>query len=359
MKTLPRGQLAPLFSRPIGIGSRLTRGSLWIAFLTLMSVAQTKASAASNTGFLLVANKGNQTLNIIDPATGKLIASVEEHGATGHEVAASLDGQRAFVPIYGTGGVGGRGTDGSMMRVIDVARGEVIGTVDFGQGVRPHCVKVGQKTGLLYVTTELLQAVTIVDPTTLKVVGSVPTGRPESHMLAISRDERRGYTVNVGSGTVSVLDLENRKLITTIAVCADAQRIALSADEKHVFTADQKQPRIAVIDTATNQVASWITLPSIGFGSTTTPDGKWLIVTLASANKVAVVDLSAMKVTQTIDLPRAPQEALVRPDGGAIYVSCDAARQVAEIDPQTWTVKQLIPAGPTADGLAWAPTAQK
>ena len=40
---------------------------------------------------------------------------------------------------------------------------------------------------------------------------------PESHMLAITRDGRRGYTSNVGPGTVSVLDLEAQKFIAVNA----------------------------------------------------------------------------------------------------------------------------------------------
>ncbi|HEY9155133.1 MAG TPA: VCBS domain-containing protein, partial [Opitutaceae bacterium] len=263
---------------------------------------------------------------------------------------------RAYVPIYGSGGVGGKGTDGSLLRVIDIAGGEIVGTVDFGKGVRPHCVQVGSKTGRLYVTTELLEAISVIDPVSLKVIGTIPTGRPESHMIAISADEKRGYVVNVGSGTVSILDLEKRELVAVVPVSGECQRIALSTDGRWVFTADQTQPRIAIVDTEQQKVAGWIALPSTGFGTTTSPDGKWLIVTLAHANKLAIVDLAARKVVNTIDLPRSPQESVVRPDGGAVYVSCDSARQVAEIDPHTWTVRRLIQAGPVADGLAWAAT---
>ena len=43
---------------------------------------------------------------------------------------------------------------------------------------------------------------------TLKIVETIPTGQQESHMLAITHDGRRGYTSNVGAGTVSALDLE-------------------------------------------------------------------------------------------------------------------------------------------------------
>jgi len=334
--------------------ARLTLPQLCIAFLLMIAAPPFASAAPTASGRLLVANKGDHTLSVIDPESGKTLASVQENGITGHEVAASLDGTRAYVPIYGSGGVGGRGTDGTLLRVIDIARGEIVGTVDFGKGVRPHCVKVGARTGRLYVTTELLEAISVVDPDSLKVIGTIPTGRPESHMLALSSDEKRGYVVNVGSGTVSILDLENRKLVAVVPVSSDCQRIALSTDGQWVFTADQTQPRIAVVDTAKHVVADWIALPSVGFAVTTMPDGKSLIVVLSHANQIAIVDLVSRKVVKTVDLPRAPQEALVRPDGAAVYVSCDSAQQVAEIDPKSWAVRRLLQAGPVADGLAWA-----
>src|SRR5208283_2938571 len=81
-------------------------------------------------GLLLVANKGDHTLGIIDPVAGRQIATVAEDGITGHEVAASLDGKRAFVPIYGNAGVGRPGTDGRLLRVMDLVTRQVVGTVD-------------------------------------------------------------------------------------------------------------------------------------------------------------------------------------------------------------------------------------
>lgn len=282
-------------------------------------------------GMLLVANKGERALGIIDTSSGKQISSVAEGGITGHEVFASPDGRKAYVPIYGDSGVGKPGSDGRTMAVIDIKDGKLSATVDFGKGVRPHCPIMGPKDGLLYVTTELETAIAIIDPKTLKVVGSVPTGQPESHMLAITRDGLRGYTANVGPGTVSVLDLENRKTLAVIPISPQTQRIALSADEKQVFTSDQTQARLAVIGTATNKVEKWIALPESGYGTAATPDGKWLLVAIPKSNKVALVDLKASKVVRTIDVPKAPQEILVRPDGKVAYVSCDASGKVAAI----------------------------
>ena len=110
------------------------------------------------------------------------------------------------------------------------------------------------KNGLLYVTTELNRSVSIIDPATLKIIGSIPTNQDQSHMLVISRDGHRGYTTNVGPGTVSVLDLDARKTIAVIPVSGQIQRIALSVDGRKVFTSDQTKPQLAVIDTATNKV---------------------------------------------------------------------------------------------------------
>ncbi|HWE84728.1 MAG TPA: cytochrome D1 domain-containing protein [Terracidiphilus sp.] len=302
---------------------------------------------------LLVAQKGEASLGIIDPVAGKLIASVPERGFTAHEVAASPDGRLAYVPIYGNSGVGQPGTDGHEMIVVDVASQKIVGKVDFGHGVRPHMPILG-RDGLLYVTTELDKTITIIDPKTLKIVGAIPTGQPESHMLALSHDGRRGYTANVGPGTVSVLDIGARKTLAVIPISGNTQRIAITPDDKWVFTADQKSPRLAAIDTATDKVAHWIALDAIAYGTAPTLDGRYLLATMPSVGKIAVVDLDTMQVARTIAVPADPEEALMRPGGKIAYVSCVASHQIAEVDLTTWKVTRTIEDGRNSDGIAWA-----
>jgi YVTN family beta-propeller protein len=323
-------------------------------FLSLTAVAICGAFATAQQSRLLVAEKGAQSLAIVDPASGKVLVSVPEGGITGHEVIASADGKRAFVPIYGNSGVGKPGTDGTNIAVIDVASHKVVGNIGFDHGIRPHCPMIGPKDGRLYVTTELDKTITIIDPKALKIVGTLPTGQPESHMLVLSHDGRRAYTANVGPGTVSVIDIAARKVIKVIPVSKNTQRISISPDDKWVFTADQTKPQMAVIDTVTNTVAKWIPMEGIGYGSAVTPDGRSLLVVLPDQNKVAVIDLKIMQVARTVSVADYPQEVLVRPDGTAAYVSCEKANAVAEIDTATWKVTRTIPTGKDADGLAWA-----
>ncbi len=311
-------------------------------------------TAAATAPMLLVANQTDRTLSLIDAATAKQIAAIPVGGITGHEVAVTPDGHTAFVPIYGNSGVAKPGTDGSTMAIVDIPSQKVTSTVDFGHGVRPHCPVYDPVSKLLYVTTELDQTITILDPHTLKIVGSIPTTQPYSHMLVISHDGRRGYTANVKPGSVSVLDIKARKALAVIPISPETQRISISKDDSLVFTSDQTTPRLAVIDTHTNKIKAWVTLPAPGYGTASTSDGKWLLVAIPSTNQVAAVDLATLKVEKTFDVPSAPQEILLHPGTDEAYVSCNHSHQVAVIDLGEGKVKTLIEAGKGADGLAWA-----
>src|ERR1700730_478277 len=231
--------------------------------------------APSARGLLIVANQMEHTLLVVDPENRRELAKVVV-GVNGHEVAVSKDSHFAYVPIYGNSGVGRPGTDGSTIDVVDLRERKLSATIDLGKPLRPHGAEFGLD-GLLYVTAKLANGLDVVDPATRKVLAEIPTGQPQSHMLVFSSDGRRGYTANVGAGSVSVLDVAKRSLVTTIPVAKTVQRISLSVDGLRVFTHDQGAPRVAVIDTTTNRIASWIELPASPFASTPTPDGKWLL----------------------------------------------------------------------------------
>ena len=166
--------------------------------ISVLCLAHRSAGAQS----LLVVNQGDTSLSIVDPASAKQVAVIAEGTPTmhGHEVATSADGRTAYVPIYGNVGVGKPGLNGHEMLIIDLPSRKIVGTDRLRHGVRPHEPVFDPARNLLYVTTELDQSVTIIDPKTRKIVGSVPTGQPQSHMLVLSHDGRRGYTANVGPG---------------------------------------------------------------------------------------------------------------------------------------------------------------
>ncbi|MHB8503455.1 MAG: YncE family protein [Candidatus Acidiferrales bacterium] len=302
-------------------------------------------------GMLVVANQGDHTALLIDSQTRKELMKVVV-GVNGHEVAVSPDSRLAYVPIYGNSGVGKPGTDGHTIDVIDLRERKLAATIDLGKPLRPHRAEFGPD-GLLYVSAELDNALAVIDPATRKIIAEIPTGAPESHMFLISPDGHRAYTANVGAGSVSVLDLKKRSLITVIPVAKTVQRISITPDGKRVFTHDQDAPSIAVIDTATNKVSGWIPLPATVYSSSPTPDGRKLLAASPSG-KLFVIDLASSKLEHSFDIPAASGELLIAPDGNFAFISCPQAGVIEVFDVPGNKLLQPIKLTRGVDGLAWA-----
>ncbi len=335
----------------------LARLALLLVSLVLVGSAELREAkpVPPTGGLLVVANQKEHTLLVVDPDNRRELAKISV-GVNGHEVIVSKDGRYAYVPIYGNSGVGRPGTDGSTIDVVDLQGRKLAATIDLGKPLRPHRAEFGPD-GLLYVTTELANAVAVIDPSTSKVLAEIPTGAPQSHMLVLSSDGRRGFTANVSAGSVSVLDLAKRKLIMTIPVAKSVQRISISPDGHRIFTHDQDAPRIAVIDTATNKITNWIALPDVAYASAPTPDGRWLLAVSPGANRLHVVDLQTLKVVRSLEVPEKSSEILIRPGGEIAYVSGTGAGKIAVLDLRSWKMQQPIDLTPGVDGLAWVPAA--
>jgi DNA-binding beta-propeller fold protein YncE len=156
----------------------------------------------------------------------------------------------------------------------------------------------------------------------------------------------------VGAGSVSVLDLAKRSLITTIPVAKMVQRISISPDGKWVYTHDQDAPRIAVIDTATNKIANWIEVPTPVYASEPTADERWL-VTLDRSSHAYVIDLSSKKVAHTYKISDGASEVLIRPGGEVAYLSGTGAGKIDVLDLHTWELQKPIELTPGVDGMWW------
>jgi len=318
--------------------------------LFLRYAALPAAESTASHGFLFVANQGDHTALVVDLDTRKVISKIGVD-INGHEVAVAPNHHFAYVPIYGNSGVGKPGTDGNSVHVIDLRVGRDIQIINLGKPVRPHCAKFGPD-GLLYVSAELANAIYVVDPATSKVVREIPTGAAESHMFVLSPDGKRAYTANVAAGSVSVLDVQNRSVITVIPVAKTVQRVSISTDGKYVFTHDQGTPRIAVIDTATNKLARWSDLPATVYSSTPTPDGRLLLAN-APSGKLFVIDLSTEKVTAEYPIPAALGEIAIDGSSERAYITCPQKGTIEVLDIRGGKLESPIVLTPGVDGITW------
>jgi len=313
----------------------------------------TVMAAGQGTGLLAVANQKEHSVEMVDVASRKIVWTVSV-GVNGHELASSPDGKKVYVPIYGDSGVGKPGSDGSTLDVVDVASHKVT-TFDLGHPLRPHKPIYGPD-GMLYVTGELDQAILVIDPKTGKVVSEVPTGAKESHILAMTKDGKLGFTANVGPGSVSVLDMQAKKTLAVIPVSKTVQRMSISNDEKWAFTSDETMPRIAVIDVKQKQLARWIDTGGISYVTQPTADGKYLLAaetTKDGKGLLEVISMSNWAVVKSYPLvPRENGGFLIH--GDKIYLSEPLAGTIQVIDAKTLKLDEPIVMSLGVDGLTWA-----
>lgn len=183
---------------------------------------------AQNDPVLVVLNKNDSNLAILDPATMKILAKIPV-GDSPHEVVISADGKTAYISNYGAQ------KPGNSLSIIDLATRRETKRVDLGGFYRPH--ELAEIDGKLYFTSETSRTVARYDPATDKIDWVMGTGQSATHMLVISNDKKRMYTANIASDSVTAINLgapPSPANITQIAVGKQPEAIHISPDGAEV-----------------------------------------------------------------------------------------------------------------------------
>ena len=336
-----------------------SRSSKWIAStVTLLLAAcaaavisvsiRPEASAAqAGKSWLLVLNKSDNTMAIIDPATFNTVALVPT-GEAPHEVAASADGQLAFVANYGTAP-----KPGNTISVIDVASRKELRRVDLGPLARPHGIT--ESGGKVFFTAEGSRAVARYDPVANRVDWISGTGQTGTHMVVASRDGKKLYTANRGSDTVTAIELEGASpKITHIGVGKAPEGIAISPDGNEVWVGHNEDGGLSIVDTTTNKVKETIKAGRVPIRVRFTPDGLRVLVSDSQGGEVVVFDARTRKEIKRIPVPDTPVGILIPPDGRRAFVAATRGNKVVVIDLEKLAVMGTIQTGQVPDGMAWA-----
>ena len=298
------------------------------------------------TGTLLVGNKGENTLSFIDLASGRELGRAET-GRMPHEIAVSPSGTQAAVVAYGA-----RAID-----IFDIASRRRLRTIDLSPNDGPHGL-VWLPDGQILATTERSQSLTIVHTLLEDRVSAIPTGQQGTHMVAIRPGERRAYTANIGSGTVSVLDIDSVGKLRDLAVGGRPEGIAVSPDGGVLWVADLDGARVQAFNTLTYERMAEVPTGPVPIRVAISPDGHWVVTSNNGDGTLTVIDTHNRVSPRTI-IVSGEQSAvqvtiLFSPDGRRIYAAETGRNMVAEIDFESGRVLRRLAAGANGDGLAIA-----
>lgn len=320
-----------------------------------LQMRQSNAADTPHTRLLMVVSKHLPGITLYDADSEEPICRATM-GISPHEAAFSIDGQYAYVPVYGSSGVGQPGTDEHVLHFIRTSDCKEIGTLDTGKYKRPHGIAVGE-SGTIYLTGEIGAAVMLIDPNEKRIIATIPTGSHTTHMLAVTRDEKKIYTSNVQSKTVSVLDVPDRKLADTISTGAENQRMTLSPDQHWFVTSLGPERKIAFYRTSDNQLDFSVPVDGTPFVAKFSADGKYLYDAGHGGNGIRVwkIDVASREVvaTSSDDLGKDAGSLEVNPFNGEVYVSDQATNKISEIDPETWKVKKQLATDKTPDCMVF------
>jgi YVTN family beta-propeller protein len=350
--------------------------SLLVAFSTISIAAQPTPRES-----LLILSKRDHTLSIVDPVTLKVVAKAPV-GQDPHEVVASADGKTAYVSIYGGGAF-------HAISVIDLVGQKALPEIDLGLLGGPHGLDfVG---GKLWFTAEGAKVIGRYDPAVAKVDWIMGTGQNRTHMIYVTPDEKRIYTTNVASATVSVWEMVARPQPgpppgqagpggpgspggppppgpppgggqprfdwnqTVIPVGKGDEGFDVSPDGHELWTADAEDGTISIVDLKAKKVKA--TLPAKVFGANRlkfTPDGRLALISSLRDTDLIVYDTATHKEVKRIAIGHGAAGIQMQPDGSRAFLACTPDNYVVVLDLASLKVTGHIDAGGEPDGMAWA-----
>jgi len=313
------------------------------------SLANAQTQAPTPSPALLVLNKAENSLAIVDPATQKVIARIPT-GEGPHEIAASSDGKLAVVTNYGAK------DPGHSLSVIDLVAQKEIHRVDLGPLGRPHGILFAD--GGFYFTAELNKLIARYDPATNKLDWVLGVGQNRTHMLVRTKYLNEFFTSNVDSGTVTAIEKSSDPSgwkETNIPVGKAVEGIDSSPDDKEVWAANAGDGTVSIIETATSKVIQTFDARTKHSNRLKfTPDGKFALISDPATNELVIVDTASRTITKMLNVGRGPGGILIVPDGSRAYVAMAGDNAVAIIDLHKLELAGQIPTGQGPDGLAWS-----
>jgi YVTN family beta-propeller protein len=264
-----------------------------------------------------------------------------------------LDGDRRhlYVTEYGTAGVESEGEGGRSVAIFDLRLRARVGTLGTGEFRRPHGI-AADRGGRLFVTCEPQRTLIVYrleDETFFHVVD---IGQEIPHAVAVSPDGRTAFTANLGSGTVSAVDVMMGVVLRHLEVLERPEGMVFSPDGTLLYVVNRGSAAVSIVDPVKVEAVGRIDTGRGPVRIVIAPDGGRVAFSLFEESAVQIADTASRAVTRTIAVGRQPTGVTMSTDGEFVFVSCGLERRVYVIDLAEGEVVSTIATGDGPDAMA-------
>jgi YVTN family beta-propeller protein len=292
-----------------------------------------------------VPNSGSNTVDVIDPHTFKII----DHFPVGKQpqhVVPSYDLKTLFVA---------NDLDDTLTR-IDPATGHKLDTLHVTDPYNLYFTPDGK---LAIVVAERMRRLDFRDPTTMKLVQTVPVPCRGVDHMDFSADGRYLIASCEFSGELVKVDVDTRKVVGTLKLSPHAmpQDVRLTPDGSVFYTADMVGNGVYVIDGNTFRVLEFIPTGKGTHGLYFSRDSKWLYISNRGEGTISLLDVKTRKVGKKWTIPGggSPDMGGVSADGKVLWLSGRYNAEVYAFDTDDGHLLARIPVGKGPHGLCFYP----
>lgn len=331
-------------------------------FLAVMVVLITRLPSydISANGKLYVINKVSRDVQVIDLTNGRELFKVPI-AMECHEALVSKDQRFIYFTNFGA-----LDSDGSIVKRFNTKTNTIDKVIDIEGGISANgmaCLDEHDKVLLVdYVSNSLL----VWNTTTEHVEREIPTGQKRSHLAVLHPKEPRVFVTNMGSSSVSVIDLETNRLEKIIPCKPGTESIDVIPDGSQVWATNKDDNSVCVINSKTLEVVDVLPTGKEPLKIKFSIDGKYCLVANAGDGTISVYKSNTKKLVKTIYIPGKktlverilyhtprPVNLLMHPNGLYAFVSNSNASKIEVIDMEHLEIVGNIATGEIPDAMAF------
>jgi len=201
--------------------------------------------------------------------------------------------------------------------LIDLETNKVIARLKIG-GAPVH-VATDAKTGRYFVSAQEGKRIAVVDGSTLKETGSIAMDGPLDAILFIPAT-RRLYAANDDGTHVWVVDVDAQKVVGSVTIPGPPEYMVYDASAGRIYLNIKTTDEVVVIDPNTNTVvAHWPTAPAKSPHGLAFDPASGRLFSAGGNGKLAVIDVKTGKVVGAADVTEKVDQIAFDPSTRRIY----------------------------------------
>jgi YVTN family beta-propeller protein len=205
---------------------------------------------------------------------------------------------------------------------------------------------------LIYVPNSGGDTVTVIDPTTYRVIGTYVTGLNPQHVVP-AYDMQTLYATNDQGNSLTPIDPRTGKIGGPNIPVDDPYNMYFTPDGRYAIVVAEAHQHLDFRNPHTFALEHRVMVACPGVDHIDfAANGAYLIATCEFSGRLVRVDLHTLKVVDYLNLPgSSPQDIKLDPTGHTFYVADKILGGVWLIDAATFRPTGFIPTGPDAHGL--------